>query len=356
MRLVFVTQRVDPDDPILGATVAMIEALARRFDEVVVFTDNAVPGALPPNCRVRTFGARTKLGRGVRFGRALVAELARRPRPVAVLAHMCPIYAVLAAPLARPLGVRVLLWYAQWHRTRMLSLAARLSTNVVSVDAATVPIRSERVVGIGHGIDVSQFTCGGTVTEPPLDAVALGRYSDSKGLPTIIRAIGLARAAGADVRLRCHGTSTMPGEAETLHRLEALVAELGLEDAVTLAGPIPRGEVPALLAGSWALVNNTRSGAPDKVVYEACASCLPVIVSSPPLRPLVEGLEPPLHFPTDDAAQLARAIEALARVDVAARAVIGATLRERVVASHSTDSWGDAIVRLAAGQPASASS
>src|SRR3954471_18040841 len=160
MRLVFVTQRVDPEHPILGATVAMIAALAQRFDEVVVFTDTAVSGVLPPNCSVRTFGARTKIGRGLRFARALVAELARDPRPTAVLAHMCPIYAVLAAPLARPLGVRVLLWYAQWRRTRMLDLAARVSTAVVSVDQTTIPIESSKAVGIGHGIDMSLFACG----------------------------------------------------------------------------------------------------------------------------------------------------------------------------------------------------
>jgi glycosyltransferase involved in cell wall biosynthesis len=125
---------------------------------------------------------------------------------------------------------------------------------------------------------------------------------------------------------------------------------------VTLGGPVPRSEIPGLLNRSWALVNNTRSGAPDKVVYEACASCLPVLVSSPPLRPLVDGLEPPLHFPTDDAEALGRALVQLSRVDADARAGIGATLRERVAASHSTASWADAVARLAAGQPASTSS
>src|SRR3954464_10009832 len=97
-RLVFVTQQVDPGHPALAATVPMIGALARRVDEVVVLADRALPGVLPENCRVRSFGAQTKAGRGVRFESALAAELRRRP--VAVLAHMCPIYAVLAAPLA----------------------------------------------------------------------------------------------------------------------------------------------------------------------------------------------------------------------------------------------------------------
>jgi glycosyltransferase involved in cell wall biosynthesis len=351
-RLIFVTQRVDPEDPVLGATVAKIAALARRFDEVVVLTDSAVPGTLPANCRVRLFAARTKLGRGVRFGCALVAELARSPRPAAVLAHMCPIYAVLAAPLARPLGVRVLLWYAQWRRTRVLELAARISTAVVSVDRSTIPIESSKAVGIGHGIDMSLFACGsGTAAGPPFEAVALGRYAGSKGLPTIVRAVAVARAQGADVRLRCHGTATGTSDEQTWESVARLVGELGLDEAVTLGGPIARSEVPALLARSWALVNNTRSGAPDKVVFEACASCVPVLLSSPPLRPLVDGLGLRLFFPTDDAEQLGQALAALAAADSETRATIGRSLRDRVQATHSTDSWADAITRLAHCQP-----
>jgi len=135
MRLVFVTQQVDPGHPALAATVPMLRALAARVDEVVVLADRALPEVLPANCRVRSFGARTQAGRGAKFESALAAELARRSRPAAVVAHMCPIYAVLAAPLVRPFGVRVLLWYAQWRGTRMLTLAARLSTDVISVDA-----------------------------------------------------------------------------------------------------------------------------------------------------------------------------------------------------------------------------
>jgi glycosyltransferase involved in cell wall biosynthesis len=265
---------------------------------------------------------------------------------------MCPIYAVLAAPLARPLGVRVLLWYAQWHRTRTLDLAARLSTAVVSVDRSTIPIASSRAVGIGHGIDMSLFTCGsGTGTVAPFEVVALGRYAESKGLEAIVRAIAIARARGADVLLTCHGTATGASDEETRAGLERLVGELGLGEAVTLGGPIARSEVPALLARSSALVNNTRSGAPDKVVFEACASCLPVLLSSPPLRSLVDGLGATLFFPTDDAERLGDALAALATTDPAARVAIGIRLRERVHATHSTDSWADAITRLARGQP-----
>lgn len=355
MRIVFVTQRVDPGDPVLGATVAKIAALAARVDEVVVLADSAVPGSLPSNCTVRSFAAGSRAGRGARFERALAAEIARRPRPAAVLAHMCPIYAVLAAPLARPAGIRVLLWYAHWNRTRMLEAAVRTSNVVVSVDRRSVPLTSPKVIGIGHGIEISDFAC----TEAPASGVvrlaALGRYSAAKGLAPIIRAVALARTTGLDVRLNAHGTSTHPGEAANLAVLRALVAELELAEWIELGPPLPRHEIPELLAGSTALVNNMRPGAPDKVVYEACAACRPVIVSNPLFDELLDDLTPPLRFPLDDVDELAARIASVGALDPEARDVLGRTLRERVVARHSVGSWADAVVSLCAGRPPSAS-
>ena len=348
MRIVFITQRIDPADPVLGATVAKIVALAARCDEGVVLTDRAVGGALPPNTRVRLFRSGSRVGRGLRFGRALASELSGRDRPSAVIAHMCPIYAVLAAPLARPLGVRVLLWYAHWNRTRTLDLAVRVSTAALSVDVRSVPVDSSKIVAIGHGIDVSEFPCG----EPPDGSphlVALGRYSAAKGLETIVQAVGVLRKRGIDASLECHGTRTEPAEQDHYEALVRLVTAEGLDDAVILGPPVPRGDVPLVLRRATALVNNMRAGAPDKVVFEAAASCVPVLVSNPSFDDLLEGLGP-LRFPRDNANALADAVSGLVALSQAERSAIGHELRSRVSARHSVDSWADAVVRLAAGQ------
>ena len=192
-----------------------------------------------------------------------------------MIAHMCPIYAVLAAPLARPLGVRVLLWYAHWNRTRTLEAATLLSSAVVSVDTRSVPVVSPKVHGNGHGIDLSQFPCAPRPARDGLRALVLGRYSETKGIEAVVRGIGLARAEGLDVTLACHGPTITATEESDRARLSQVVAELELEDAVTLGGPIPRSGVAGALAATDVLVNNHRSGAPDKVVYEACAACCP---------------------------------------------------------------------------------
>ena len=337
MRLVVVTQQVDPASPVLGATVDKLRALASRVDELVVLADTAVKGALPANCRVRPFRASHRAGRGLRFEAALGRELARRPRPAAVLAHMCPIYAVLAAPLARPAGVKVLLWFTHWRRSRLLRAAERLSTTVLSVDERTFPLRSSKLVAIGHGIDVSGLRCVDRPERQPLTLLALGRTSPAKGLETIVRAVERVE----EVALLVHGPSTT--EEERLHKmaLERLVIELGLLDRVDIRGPAPRHTVAGLYAEVDALVNDMREGATDKVVYEAAATCLPVLASNPSFDAL---LPDELRFAHGDVDGLASAIRRLGEID---RNAVGRRLRETVVREHSVEVWADRVVALA---------
>jgi glycosyltransferase involved in cell wall biosynthesis len=346
LRLVFVTQQVDPGHPALAATVPKIRALAERVDEVVVLADRTLPGVLPANCRSRSFAARSRAGRGVRFQAALAAELGRRPKPAAVVAHMCPIYAVLAAPLARPLGVRVLLWYTHWRSSRLLREAERVSSAVLTVDPRTFPLDSKKVRAIGHGIDLDEFPCTERAHPSDLRAVALGRYSEPKGLHTVLRAVRMALDDGLDLRLEVHGPALTPEERAHRAELERLVRELDLEKRVRLGHAVLRSEVPELFGRADVLVNNMRAGATDKVVYEACASCVAAVASNPAFDTL---LEPELRFDRDDPRGLADRLAGLARLSTDERRALGQKLRDRVAAGHSVGSWADAVVAAARG-------
>jgi glycosyltransferase involved in cell wall biosynthesis len=344
VRIVFVTQQVDPGHPALAATVPKIRALAERVDEVVVLADRTLPGVLPANCRARSFASRSRAGRGIRFQAALAAELARRPKPAAVVAHMCPIYAVLAAPLARPLRVRVLLWYTHWRASRLLREAERVSNAVLTVDPRTFPLDSKKVRAIGHGIDLDQFPCAQRAHPSDLRAVALGRYSAAKGLETVVRAVRLALDDGLDLRLEVHGPALTPQERAHRGELERLVGELDLDKRVKLGHAVLRSEVPNLFERADVLVNNMRAGATDKVVYEACASCVAVVASNPAFDTL---LEPELRFDRDDPRGLADRLAGLARLSTDERTALGHRLRERVAAGHSVGSWADAVIEAA---------
>ena len=340
-KLVFITQQVDPGHPALAATVPKIAALAARVDEVVVLADGVVPGVLPANCRVRTFRARTKAGRGARFELALVREL-RGLRGGAVVAHMCPIYAVLAAPLVRPLLIPLLLWFTHWRASRLLRAAERVSTTVLSVDERSFPLPSRKLRAIGHGIDVAGFECASPGDGArAMRLLALGRYSPAKGLETVVRAVA---EAGDGVSLDVHGPSLSPEESSHRMELTALVRELGLGDRVKLGDAVARAEVPRLLAEHDALVNNMRAGAPDKVVYEAAAACIPVLASNPVFDSLLDLDQ---RFEREDPQQLADRIRTLAALDASERAALGRTLRERVAQHHSVESWARHVVEAA---------
>jgi glycosyltransferase involved in cell wall biosynthesis len=323
-RLIFATQKLDPDNTLLAATVPMVCALAARVDELVVLCDSGVPDAVPANVRVREFGAPTQAQRGAKFVAALGREL--RPRPLGVVAHMVPLYAILAAPLVRPLGVPLVLWYTHWKRHPLVRAAEKLSTAVISVDRRSFPLQSRKVHAIGHGIDVAEFPCAEPVDpDGDLRALVLGRYSPAKGLETIVRA-----AAMAGVRVEAHGSDTEFKEYKRW--LERLARDIGAD--VELGGPVVRRSLPALFARSDVLINNMRAGAPDKVVYEAAASCLPVLASNPIFDDL---LPEQLRFDCDDAEMLAERLRSLDRRR-------RPELRDVVIARHSVDHWADGVV------------
>jgi glycosyltransferase involved in cell wall biosynthesis len=318
-RLIFATQKLDPGDPVLAATVPMVRALAARVDELVVLCASAVPEAVPSNARVRAFGASTQAARGARFAAALAQEL--RPKPAGFVAHMVPLYAVLAAPLVRPLRIPLVLWYTHWKGHAVVRAAERVCTAIASVDARSFPLPSPKVHAIGHGIDVDEFSCTEVPGGDALRALVLGRYSPAKGLETILRGAALAGAG-----LEIHGSDeTFEAYKRELERL-AGAAELG--------GPVPRSEVPELFARSHVLINNMRAGAPDKVVYEAAASCLPVLASNPVFDDL---LPPELRFERDDPESLAERLRALDRRR-------RPELRGLVVRRHSVEHWADGLL------------
>jgi glycosyltransferase involved in cell wall biosynthesis len=254
---------------------------------------------------------------------------------------MCPIYAVLAAPLVRPLRVPLVLWFTHWKASRLLRAAERVSTAVTSVDARSFPLASRKVHAIGHGIDVAGFPCTDVRGGPGLRLLALGRYSPAKGLDVVLRALALT---GDDVELDVHGPTLSGEEREHRSQLGALVGELGLEGRVRLGGSVPRAEVPGLFATHDALVNNMRAGAPDKVVYEAGAACLPVLASNPVFDSFLPDDQ---RFAREDAAELAERIATLAALPADERHALGRRLREQVEERHSVQSWARGVLDAA---------
>jgi glycosyltransferase involved in cell wall biosynthesis len=348
VKLVFVTQTLDPGHPALAQTVDLVETLAASIDEVAVACRDVKTVSLPANVTVRTFDARTKLGRGVAFERALVPLLRDAD---AVLVHMIPTFALLAAPFTRARRIPLLLWYTHWNASRSLRAAMHVCDVVLSVDRSSVPIDSPIVRGVGHAIDVDVFTADPPAAhDGPLRIFAFGRMARWKGYGTLLPAFSRAVAGGLDATLEIRGPSMT--DDERLHRaeLEAMVeADPILRPRVRLEPALSRPEIAELLRQIDVVVSahEPRSGATlDKAVYEAAASARPVVTSNPALAPFLSGLPLPLLVPPRDIEALSASLLAVGNASVDVRAAVGAELRRRVVADHSLDHWAKAVIQV----------
>ena len=331
-RLIFVTQRVDPDDPVLGATVAKIAALARALRRGRRAHRQRRPGSAArqlPRAHLR----RAHEGRPRPAVRPRARRRARAPSPAGrrPRAHVPDLRGArrsAGAPARRP-GAALVRAVAPDEDARRSRRA--LSTAVVSVDRRTS--RSSRREGRrDRARDRHVRSSPAAPARRPGRRSRLSRSAAtaaSKGLADDRpRRRGSRAAAGVDVRLRCHGTVDRDERRQTRASLARLVAELGLDEAVDArrADPAQRGAgAPRRLVRRSSTTR--RSGAPDKVVYEACASCragarLEPAATAARRRPRARRCA----SPTDDAEQLAAGARRARRSSIPpTRAAIGQT-------------------------------
>lgn len=136
--------------------------------------------------------------------------------------------------------------------------------------------------------------------EPPV-ILGIGRLTDQKDFPTLIQAFALMRQQRR-VRLM------ILGEGEKRAKLEALIAELGLEDDIALPGFVENPFAYLSKAAVFAL-SSIMEGLPT-VLIEAIAVGTPVVSTDCPSGPveILEGGKYGKLVPVGDVSGLAEAI------------------------------------------------
>ena len=164
-----------------------------------------------------------------------------------------------------------------------------------------------------NGIDLERFAYApGRSGEPVV--LAVGRLVEKKGFADLIRAVAELRAAGRPVRCRIVGGGELENE------LRALAAFLGVDDLVTLTGPLPQAEVRDELERAHAFVapcvvgsDGNADGLPT-VLLEAMAIGTPCISTdvtgiTEAVREGETGLIVSQHAPRELAAAILRLID-----------------------------------------------
>jgi sugar transferase (PEP-CTERM/EpsH1 system associated) len=200
---------------------------------------------------------------------------------------------------------------------------------------------------IDNGVDTERFCAGGPAADEPwrddADAFVIGtvgRLQDVKDQATLIEAFSELRRLLPDERLRL----VLVGDGPLRPRLQAQVAEHGLQDSVWFAGP--RSDVaPVMRSFSLFVLSSIAEGTPVTLL-EAMSSELPVVSTAVGGIPdLVEQGVAGALVPAGDPHALAAAIAPYVRERAVARRH-GAAGRARVVQQYSMQAMLAAYVAL----------
>jgi glycosyltransferase involved in cell wall biosynthesis len=342
--VIFISQAVDCDDPVVPHTVRWIEALARKpsIDHVTVLALRTGRYDLPGNVAVHRFGRSNRLGTLAAFYRGVVRSLRRRPDFIFI--HQggpYPALLLLVKLLSRPSIVQ---WKAHGVITRAMAFYARRCDDLIfSATRASFPMRLPKVRIVGHGIDTQAFSPQAEASVG--DLIAAGRIAPLKCIEEMVRAVDHAnRTYGTAYRFDIYGP-TLPGDEGYAARVEALIDRLGARNRIALHGSVPHAELPRLHNAHRAALNFSSHGAIDKSALEAMACCLPLISTNESVAEIMPSdLEALLITDAQSTEAQAKTIHELLRRDRREIAELGERMRDIVVTDHSIDRLFDRIL------------
>jgi len=353
VRLLVITPKVDPNDDLFGHVHGWLEALARRVDRLYVVGLWATDPPLPANARFVTLGKDSdddKVRWLARLQR-IVWRLCRSGDVDAILAHMGPVFAVAAAPLARLTRTPLFLWYAHGHVSPMLHLAHAAVDGVGTSTTEGFRIPSDKVTITGQGIDMARFHPPSQPhREPgePARILSVGRFSPIKDYATLLDAVArlpLDAGAAPPTAELLGGVHSM-GEQLHLASLRSKAADLGIGERVTFVEGVPHARIVPIYQRADLFATCSQTGSLDKVVLEAAACGVVPLVCNDAFRDLFGDHWPALSFPPGDADALAGRLAAWLARDAAERRDVAGSVRVTIGREHSVEHLADAIVGM----------
>lgn len=343
--MLFITQKIDQNDSVLGVYHEWVKRLAGKVDKVSVICLFQGRVDLPAGVRVLSLGkemGESRLKYLLNFYKYIFKL---RNDYDLVFVHMNPGYIWLGWKFWRLWGKKIVYWNASykvsWFMKSALILADR---GVTSIPEAFV--KSKKVVAVGQGIDIELFRRDRGIFVKPNSILYLGRISPVKNLDILIEAAKILSAKKIDFKLSIVG-SPDPADRRYFEKIKEQSAYLEKSGAVSYISQISHGETPRFFNSHKIFVNLTESNSFDKSILESMSCETLILVSNRAYaRILGDELKNMLMFEDKNPADLAQKMEILLKVTNAQSTQVGLKLREIVVKNHSLNDLPEKLVKV----------
>lgn len=168
--------------------------------------------------------------------------------------------------------------YSRVHRKQLSELDRRTAAVIAISDGVRsrlldLGIQKEKIRVIHNGIAVERFVNHRSLPERKQEVLMVSRFASAKDHATLIKALGLLKQSGQDIRL------TLAGGGKWIHKWRAkiLIARYGLRRLVTFLGHVDH--VPKLLSDYRVVVMSTKREGFGLVVSEALIAGCAVVAS-----------------------------------------------------------------------------
>jgi glycosyltransferase involved in cell wall biosynthesis len=343
LRIVFICQALDRDDPVLATTVRWVNSLVRKpsVDRVRVLALRTGRYDLPDRVEVHRFGRSGRLATSAAFLHEVMRSL--RPRPDLFFVYQGGPYPALLLPFKLLLRIPIVQWKAHSVITRVMAFYARRCDDLLfTATPASFPMDLPSLRVVGHGIDTNFFR---NARRPPLgDLIATGRIAPVKQIEQMVRAVVNAnRTYGTGYRFNIYGP-ILEGDGAYARTIDGVIEELAAREWITLHGPVTQERLRDIINGHRVCLNFS-TGAIDKSVLEAMACGLPVVSSNDSVGEVIPSdLRPALITEKQSTESQAKSIHELLRRPEAEIAALGQRMRDLVVTKHSLDRLFDRIL------------
>ncbi len=340
MKLLVITQIYDSNDSNLGAFIDWWDRLAEKVEKIYMLALEKKSEPTKSNMEVISMGK--ELGRGF-FGKTFgfySGLLKTIGKTDAILVHMIPKYAMLAAPIAFIYRKPMYMWYTGVSVHWQLKLAVKFCKKVFTAHEAAMRVHTPKRIITGHGIDVLKFRMrdSGFKSDASVTILSVGRITPSKGHDLVIKVVSDLIKSGYDLTLKIIGGVVQDYHKKYLESLKKLASDLTINEKVEFSGPISSSNMPDYMGNSEILINAVPFGGLDKVTLEAMSSgVIPLTSNSAFLTVFPPQVREDLVFKSGDSEDLKNKLKNILDKKMYEDEIIRWELRDSIIKNHNLD-------------------
>lgn len=358
-KLLFITQKIDKEDDVLGVYHRWVECLGEKVGKLNVICLYKGKNELPFKIGVYSLG---KESNSLEIRNCLPASLceARRAGKLeiscrikyvyrfykyiyqlkdeysVVLVHMNSIYIILGGLFWKLSGKKIFLWYNHPMGNLITKVGIAFADKVFCTSPQSFCAKYKKAQLMPAGIDTETFKKIPKIQKRENRILCLGRISPIKKIEYLVEAAKILDKKGINFELLIVGSPISGMDKTYYENLIKLSKDLMSKGKIIFMPSVPNYKTPEIYNSASVYVNLTPSGSLDKAIFEAMACQIPAVVANKAFESIFpDELKGELVFKDEDSNDLAEKIANFFAKDFISKEKIEEDMRNIVIQKHS---------------------